>query len=60
MPNENKKTIRVKDAIEAYGLSRASFYRMMKDGTIKPRKVGGCVFLAVAELDELFLGKQSA
>ena len=55
-----KKTISVKDAVQCYGLSRASIYRHIGTGKISPTKVGSRIFLAVKELDNLFLGQHAA
>jgi excisionase family DNA binding protein len=59
--NLNKKiTISVKEASKVYSLSRTTIYRLIKSGSINPTKVGSRTFLAVKELDNLFLGQHAA
>ncbi len=57
---ENKKTIRIKNACTQYDVSRSTIYRAIDDGKITPRKLGGCTFLSVQQLDSLFLGETQA
>ena len=54
-----KKTISIREASECYGLSKASIYRYIESGKINPTKLGRRTFLAVKELDSLFLGEHA-
>lgn len=54
---KSKKTIRIKNACIEYDVSRSTLYRAIDDGKITPQKVGGCLFLSVAQLNSLFIGE---
>jgi len=59
------KTISIKEATRVYSVSRATIYRLIESGSINPTKVDPTkvkskVFLAVKELDNLFLGQHAA
>ena len=36
-----KRAFRVNEAVEAYGWSRLTLYKMMRDGTLRTVKIGG-------------------
>ncbi len=40
-PETEKRAFHVKDAAKAYGWSRSTLYKMMKDGTLRSVRVGG-------------------
>ncbi|WP_081837784.1 helix-turn-helix domain-containing protein [Xanthobacter sp. 91] len=43
----------VKDAAEAYAISRSTLYVLLKDGKIRDRKVGGRRVILKSDLDAL-------
>mgnify|MGYP004719550539 CR=1 FL=1 len=44
---------KVPDAARYLGVSRASLYRIFKDGTLRPAKIGGCTLVRRVDLDAL-------
>jgi predicted DNA-binding transcriptional regulator AlpA len=46
-------SMRVYDAIEIYGLGRNSLYRLMNEGTLPYRKLGGVTLLSTEGLEAL-------
>jgi excisionase family DNA binding protein len=43
--------LRVHEAAAAMGLSRSSTYRLIKEGKLPSKKVGGCAIISVADLE---------
>ena len=49
--NQAPLALSVKEAAQACGLSRATFYRLIQSGAIVPRKCGHRTLIPVAELE---------
>jgi excisionase family DNA binding protein len=56
----HKKLLKIQpEATERYGISRSAIYNLIKDGTLKPVKIGRSVRLSVDQADEA-LGVKAA
>lgn len=51
-----KRALTVKEAVEAYGLSRSTLYKLMR-GTLHSVRVGGRRLIPVDALEALLKGK---
>lgn len=49
-----KDFLKIKEAADLIGVSLRTFYRLMKDGTIKSYKLGGRTIIKRADIDSLF------
>lgn len=48
-----KRAYRVPEAVYAYGIGRSKLYELIKDGTLKTAKVGGCTLIPREQLEAL-------
>ena len=55
-----KRAFRISEAVYAYGVGRSKIYDLIKDGTLKTVKVGGCTLIPRTELDALISLPQMA
>jgi excisionase family DNA binding protein len=51
-----RRGLRIQDFCAAYGVSRATVYKMMKDGTLRGVLIGGRRIIPVAEGERLLSG----
>lgn len=49
-----KKYLSIKEAALLLGVSERTFYRLMKDGTVKSHKLGGRTIIRQTDIDNLF------
>ena len=50
---KNARTMRVSEAIAAYRIGKTKLFRLMKDGTLPSRKVGGTRLIPIDALEAL-------
>ena len=53
---DERRAFHVKDAAKAYGWSRSTLYKLMKDGTLKSVRVGGRRLIPRDALEALLNG----
>ena len=53
MTNEERRLLTVNEALEYLRISRPTFYRLIKQGKIKPVKIGKRTLIDKADLDRL-------
>ena len=47
------------EACQRYSLSRATIYNLIRDGVLKPVKIGRCTRLSVEQADAALLGQNT-
>jgi excisionase family DNA binding protein len=55
-PRIEARALRIKDAAQAYGISRSLIYKMMADGRLRTVKIGKRRLIPVAAIEALFEG----
>lgn len=56
-PSAERRAYSVKDVAAASGLSRATLYRLIKEGQLAPVRVGGRTLIPADQLDSLLRGE---
>ncbi|MGO9543430.1 MAG: helix-turn-helix domain-containing protein [Rhodomicrobium sp.] len=56
-PRIEARALRIKDAAQAYGISRSLIYKMMGDGRLRTVKIGRRRLIPVAAIEALLEGE---